>query len=118
VIARTLRALTSRTLARRFAWILDERVRRRRNAYAQALDGLVPGFPDEAVQAHLTGNAGELMLWQAFNAYHLIRASPPSTAGPSVGARPSSTSTAAGAALSGSTRTLAASRLWGVDVNP
>jgi SAM-dependent methyltransferase len=122
VIARTLRALTSRTLARRFAWILDERVRcrvqaarlrRRRGAYARALaslraadggaacpsdrrfagvdddfwywlmreryaapgalDDLLPGFPDEAVQVRFTGNAGELMLWQAFNAYRLIR---------------------------------------------
>jgi SAM-dependent methyltransferase len=112
----------SRTLARRFAWILDERLRcrlqsarlrPRRGRYARqlarlreqawrpdvptdrrfagvdddfwywliresyfnpgALDGLLPGFPDAAVQVRFTGNAGELMLWQAFGAYRLLR---------------------------------------------
>jgi ubiquinone/menaquinone biosynthesis C-methylase UbiE len=39
----------------------------------QAFAGLLPGFPEEAIQVRFTGNAGELMLWQAFGAYRLFR---------------------------------------------
>jgi SAM-dependent methyltransferase len=118
-----IRALTSRTLARRFAWVLDSRVRcylnagrlrLRHAAYAAQLarlrgrrpqgdvppdrwlggitedfwywliresyvkrkdfEELLPGFPDDAVQVRFTGNSGELMLWQAYDAYRLLRA--------------------------------------------
>jgi SAM-dependent methyltransferase len=168
VIARTLRALTSRTLARRFAWILDERVqcrahavrlRRRRHAYLQALgrlrdrapasalppdrrfagvdddfwywlireryvnpgalEGLLPGFPDEAVQVRFTGNAGELMLWQAFNAYRLIRGLAADHGRPAAAAEAVlDFGCGWGRIIRFFHKDLAASRLWGVDVNP
>ncbi|MGH2628296.1 MAG: class I SAM-dependent methyltransferase [Anaerolineales bacterium] len=119
---RTIRALTSGTLARRVAWIVDSRVRcriqtlrlrRRHGTHSRELarlrggrswhdgtpdrlfagvdddfwhwliresyfrpedfEGVLPGFPDEAVQVGYTGSSGELMLWQAFSAYRLLR---------------------------------------------
>jgi SAM-dependent methyltransferase len=165
---RTLRALTSRTLARRLLWILDERVRcrlhavrlrRRRTRYEARLahlralaaetdgptgrrfagvdddfwywliresyfdparlDGLLPGFPDEAVQVRFTGNAGELMLWQAFGAYRLLRDLAAEHG------RPVSACEAVldfgcgwGRIIRFFQKDLAASRLWGVDANP
>jgi SAM-dependent methyltransferase len=168
VIARTLQALTSRTLARRFAWILDERVqcrlhalrlRRRAGAYArrlarlrapasppdlspdrrfagvdddfwywliresyyrpQAFAGLLPGFPDDAVQVRFTGNSGELMLWQAFGAYRLLRGLAADHG------RPVAACEAVldfgcgwGRIIRFFEKDLPGSRLWGIDANP
>jgi hypothetical protein len=115
------RALMSRTLARRLAWIAIARVRcwieaarlrLRHRAYSQQLArlrdrtpgqvspdqrfagvddgfwywvlrqsyfkpkefaGVLPSFPDDAVQMRFTGALGELMLWHAFSAYRLFR---------------------------------------------
>jgi SAM-dependent methyltransferase len=39
----------------------------------ERFDGVLPGFPEDAVQVRFTGNSGELMLWQAFCAYRLFR---------------------------------------------
>lgn len=122
MILSTLRALSSPTLARRVACILDSRIRcsvqaarlgLRRAAYTRelarlrdamrgpdlspdqlfgsvdddfwhwlirasyfdrkAFEGILPGFPDDAVQVRFTGSSGELMLWQAFGAYRMFR---------------------------------------------
>lgn len=168
MIVTTLRALTSRTLARRLAWVLDERLRcraqsarlrRRRSVYAQALarlqgmgpvatlpshrrfagldddtwhwlmreryanaaalEDLLPGFPDEAVQVRFTGNAGGLMLWQALNAYRLLRGLAAEHG------RPLDACEAVldfgcgwGRIIRFFHKDLDPSRLWGVDVNP
>jgi SAM-dependent methyltransferase len=168
VIATTLRALTSRTLARRFAWILDERLRcrahaarlrRRRAAYAAALARLreraaardmptdqrfagvdddfwywlireryferaglqdvLPGFPDEAIQVRFTGHAGELMLWQAFNAYRLFR-SLAARHGPALPACEAVLDFGCGwgRIIRFFAKDLDAGRLWGIDANP
>jgi SAM-dependent methyltransferase len=168
VIATTLRALTSRTLARRFAWILDERLRcraqsarlrRRRGAYAAALSRLreragareqttdqrfagidddfwywlireryferaglqdvLPGFPAEAIQVRFTGNAGELMLWQAFGAYRLFRGLA-AQHGPAVPACEAVLDFGCGwgRIIRFFQKDLDAGRLWGIDVNP
>jgi SAM-dependent methyltransferase len=164
----TLRALMSRSLARRFTWILDERVRcrvqsvrlrRRHDRYAEelarlrdrasrhdvppeevfagvdddfwywlirqsyfdrkAFEGLLPGFPDDAVQVRFTGNAGDLMLWQAFGAYRLFRALA------AAHGRPLPACEAVldfgcgwGRLIRFFRRDLVPSRLWGIDVSP
>ena len=158
----------SRTLARRFAWILDERVRcrvhsarlrRRHDTYSKELarlrerapgpdlpphrrfagvddafwywlireryleraelDGLLPGFPEEAIQVRFTGNSGELMLWQAFGAYRLFRALAADHG------RPVPACEAVldfgcgwGRIIRFFQKDLAASRLWGIDASP
>jgi SAM-dependent methyltransferase len=158
----------SRTLARRFAWILDERLRCRANVarlrrehdrHAAALarlregggprdappgrrfagvddafwywlireryfarsdlEGMLPGFPDEAVQVRFTGNAGELMLWQAFQAYRLFRGLA-AEHGPAVGACQAVLDFGCGwgRIIRFFQKDLDAGRLWGIDVNP
>jgi SAM-dependent methyltransferase len=119
---KTIRALLSWTLARRFAWILFVRLQcgmqvvrgwRRHRTYVgqlakirartpardvrpdrlftgveddfwywligqsyadrQAFDGVLPGFPDEAVQVRTTGSSGQIMLWQTYCDYRMFR---------------------------------------------
>jgi SAM-dependent methyltransferase len=158
------RALMSRSLARRLAWIAGARVRCRIEAarlrlhhgkYSEQLsrlrahgapseqpfagvdddfwywlirqsyfrpkefEGVLPGFPDEAVQMRFTGARGELMLWHAFSAYRLFRSLAAEHG------RPVSSCQAVldfgcgwGRIIRFFMKDIAASRLVGVDVNP
>jgi SAM-dependent methyltransferase len=85
----------------------------------QEFQGILPGFPNAAVQMRFTGALGELMLWHAFSAYKLFR-----TLAAQHG-RPVSGSEAVldfgcgwGRIIRFFMKDIAASRLVGVDVNP
>jgi SAM-dependent methyltransferase len=81
--------------------------------------GVLPGFPDDATQARFTGNSGDVMLWQAFSAYRLIR-----TLAADHG-RPVADCQAVldfgcgwGRIIRFFLKDVAATRLWGIDANP
>lgn len=49
-------------------WLNTEGYRR-----IEALRKLVPGMPDEDLQRHFTGAAGDVTLWEGFSAYNLFK---------------------------------------------
>ena len=82
-------------------------------------EGVLPGFPDDAVQMRFTGALGELMLWHAFSAYRLFRSLAAEHG------RPVSSCEAVldfgcgwGRIIRYFMKDVAASRLVGIDVNP
>jgi SAM-dependent methyltransferase len=83
------------------------------------VDGLLPGFPEDAVQVRFTGSAGELMLWQAYDAYRLLRALT-DRHGRGVSACQAILDFGCGwgRIIRFFLKDLDATRLWGVDVNP
>jgi SAM-dependent methyltransferase len=49
-------------------WLIRESYFKRKQ-----YEGVLPGFPDDTVQIRFTGSAGELMLWESFGVYRLLR---------------------------------------------
>jgi SAM-dependent methyltransferase len=84
-----------------------------------AFEGVLPGFPEEAVQVRFTGNAGELMLWQAFQAYRLLRTLAADHGRAVAGCRAVlDFGCGWGRILRFFLKDVGEGRLWGVDVNP
>ena len=164
----TARALLSRTLARRLAWIAlarlrcwteAARLRLHHRTYSQQLArlrdrtrgqpvepdqlfagvdddfwywvlrqsyfkpkvfaGVLPGFPDPAVQMRFTGALGELMLWHAFSAYRLFRTLAAEHGRPVSGCQAMlDFGCGWGRIIRFFMKDIAATRLVGIDVNP